>query len=92
MKWINAKQQVTVTLYDEEHEEYPEKTMTVEEMLDAYTTEGCPTMYSSPEQHGRWIYLSGLDAFECSICGRQMVRNIFDYCPWCGAKMDEVDK
>lgn len=42
----------------------------------------------SAERHGRWIYLGGLDAFECSVCGRQMVRNIFDYCPWCGAKMD----
>ena len=44
----------------------------------------------SAERHGRWIYLCGLDAFECSVCGRQMVRNIFNYCPWCGAKMDEV--
>lgn len=43
-------------------------------------------------RHGRWIYLGGLDAFECSVCGRQMVRNIFDYCPWCGALMDEVEE
>ena len=43
---------------------------------------------SEAERHGRWIYLGGVDAFECSVCGRQMVRNIFDYCPWCGAKME----
>lgn len=43
-------------------------------------------------RHGRWIYLSGLDIFECSVCGRQMARNIFEYCPWCGAKMDEVEE
>lgn len=45
-----------------------------------------------PERkEGKWIYLNGLDAFECSVCGRQMVRNIFDYCPWCGARMNGGD-
>ena len=53
MKWINAEQQITVTIYDEEHEEHLDKIMTVEEMLDTYTNEGCPTMYSEPEPH--WI-------------------------------------
>lgn len=43
------------------------------------------------QRKGKWIYLDGLDAFECSVCGRQMVRNIFDYCPWCGAKMREEE-
>lgn len=38
---------------------------------------------------GKWNYLDGLDVFECSVCGRQMIRNIFDYCPWCGAEMRE---
>lgn len=41
---------------------------------------------------GKWIYLNGLDAFECSVCGRQMVRNIFDYCPWCGAEMTKGEE
>ena len=50
MKWINAEQQVTVTIYDEEHEEHLDKTMTVEEMLDTYTNEGCPTMYINPDR------------------------------------------
>lgn len=47
---------------------------------------------AQPERKGgKWIYLNGLDAFECSVCGRQMVRNIFDYCPWCGARMNGGD-
>ena len=59
MKWINAEQQVTVTIYDEEHEEHLDKKMTVEEMLDTYTNEGCPTIYSNPEQKmERWIPVS----------------------------------
>ena len=41
---------------------------------------------------GKWIYLNGLDAFECSVCGRQMVRNIFDYCPWCGVEMTKGEE
>lgn len=40
---------------------------------------------------GRWIYHEPLDVFECSVCGRQMVRNIFNYCPWCGAKMERSE-
>jgi rubrerythrin len=45
----------------------------------------------SAQKKGKWIYLDGLDAFECSFCGRQMVRNIFDFCPWCGARMEAND-
>lgn len=45
-------------------------------------------MLPPAQRKGKWIYLNGLDAFECSVCGRQMVRNIFDYCPWCGARME----
>lgn len=38
---------------------------------------------------GKWIYREPLDVFECSVCGSMMVRNIFNYCPWCGAYMRE---
>lgn len=41
---------------------------------------------------GKWIYHEPLDVFECSVCGRQMVRNIFNYCPWCGARMENGDE
>lgn len=49
MEWINAEQWVTVNIYDEEHDEYLDKTMTIKEMLDAYTNEGCPTIYINPQ-------------------------------------------
>ena len=32
----------TISVYDEEHEEHISKRMTVAEILDAYTDEGCP--------------------------------------------------
>lgn len=41
----------------------------------------------STERHGRWIYKDIWSVFECSCCGRTMVRNSYLYCPWCGAKM-----
>lgn len=43
----------------------------------------------SAQRKGKWIYLTGLDCFECSVCGSAMVRNIFNYCPWCGARMEK---
>ncbi len=101
MKWINAKQRVTVTIYDEEHEEHIEKIMTVEEMLDTYTNEGCPTMYVIQERKtGKWIPYNedkedwlrsdGTPIFmHCSEC-HSMVVNYFafswNYCPECGSK------
>lgn len=98
MKWINAEQQVTVTIYDEEHEEHHDKIMTVEEMLDAYTNEGCPTIYSNPERKkGKWISTDdGWDGvyFVCSVCGCPWTLiegspedNGMNYCPNCGADM-----
>ncbi len=47
-------------------------------------------------RHGRWEHLS-LEPFditghmhgECSICGKRRI--VDNYCPNCGAKMDEVE-
>lgn len=95
MKWINAEQQVTVTIYDEEHEEHHDKKMTVEEMLDTYTNEGCPTIYSNPERKtGKWIVVDdGCISGICSVCGWEahMYEDDvvgMDYCPKCGARLE----
>lgn len=71
-------------------------THTADKMMHGlYLAENAVKLLPSAQRKGKWIYLTGLDAFECSVCGRQMVRNIFDYCPWCGAEMkgeeDEAD-
>lgn len=59
-----------------------------------------PTADVEPVRHGRWIHeiLEDLvwgvpyDKWSCSIC-RFSVSNPIDknYCPYCGAKMDEVE-
>ena len=91
MKWINAEQQATVTIYDEEHEEYFDKKMTVEEMLDTYTNRGYPTMYINQERNkGKWIRVvdkAGHWVWECEDCKWQQ-RIATNFCPDCGAEMN----
>lgn len=48
-----------------------------------------------PVVHGRFMhdgprFAGGVDWWHCSNCGRLAsgVEIRFDYCPWCGAKMD----
>lgn len=95
MKWINAEQQVTVIIYNEEHEEHLKKVMTIEEMIDTYTNEGCPTTYSSPQKKGTWeeyvISRLGGESGEfcrCSECGYEG-SPYWSFCPGCGADMRE---
>lgn len=45
--------------------------------------------------HGRFVhngprFAGGVDWWRCSICGSLAsgVETRFDYCPWCGARMD----
>lgn len=45
-------------------------------------------------RHGHWIYVKGSNgkAYDvCSVCGHtQETMGVNNYCPDCGAKMDEV--
>lgn len=59
-----------------------------------------PTLATHPvstERHGHWEY-NPKDAFEvmfelpkCSVCGHES-SDALNYCPSCGAKMDEVEE
>ena len=44
--------------------------------------------------YGEWIvsYTSGIKQTECSACGKSFITyDVYgwNYCPWCGAKMDK---
>lgn len=57
-----------------------------------------PTADAAPLVHGRWIQTDKADIVwcECSVCGDRRISTwfgktvkSFNYCPKCGAKMDE---
>lgn len=50
--------------------------------------EDAPTV--DPVKHGHWI--NGNWAIRCSVCGYDMPWAVRNYCPNCGAKMDEVEE
>lgn len=88
MKWIDAEHIVTVEILDEEHEERISKTMSIEDMLDAYTAEGCPSIYFQPaaepqRKQGTWIESNlipsrkgkqGGRLFICSECNKGWIK------------------
>ena len=42
-------------------------------------------------RHGRWLAIYGQPhIMECSVCGSTSSKANYNYCPNCGAKMDEV--
>lgn len=60
----------------------------VGDILDAPTIE-------LEQKKGRWIKQNPMvDTEECSECGYNILGEEFEtpFCPWCGAKMDEVEE
>lgn len=50
------------------------------------------------ERHGHWVKENEEDTlfcvYKCSLCAGMVLTDrvhLFKYCPYCGAKMDEVD-
>lgn len=55
------------------------------------------TVDAEPVRHGHWIEDDDGDGRHCSICGEDycyIISNceLYNYCPNCGAKMDEVEE
>lgn len=56
-----------------------------------------PTVDAEPVRHGHWVSVPHKSARVCSVCEHdEPYKNapddadIFNYCPHCGAKMDEI--
>lgn len=66
-------------------------------LIEPYNIEGviaaAPTIEAEPVRRGRWVEESGM--FMCSVChdvwGTEEMIKGFNYCPWCGAKMEEQE-
>ena len=60
----------------------------ISEVIDA-----APTIDAEPVRHGKWIDKSGgIEGAwnHCSVCGERAIE-LYDYCPNCGAKMEEAE-
>ena len=62
-----------------------------------------PAADVAPVRHGRWVSVPHKLARVCSVCNRDepykfddifadIDADVYDYCPNCGAKMDEVSE
>lgn len=59
--------------------------------------ENAPTVDAEFVRHGRWEHYNDGYGFshKCSLCNftiREQWVSLYDYCPHCGAKMDEVEE
>lgn len=62
-------------------------------MISAYDVIMLPAADVAPVRHGQWLYHTLIDGHihaECSECHK--IRIIDNFCPNCGAKMDEVSE
>lgn len=65
-----------------------------------FTIDEIPTVDAEPVRHGHWLFHEEPDGYyhsECSECGQWCDEDVFlkgkwNYCPNCGAKMDEVNE
>lgn len=93
---INADTIVHWQSYDDEHETFPEQTGTIADLINQMTEEGCPDAVNAvPMVHGRWIPCHPLgddapEGYMCSVC-RVGGWEKTNFCPNCGAKLDEKD-
>ena len=53
-----------------------------------YHIDHAPTVEAVPVVHGHWLV--NMFFIECSECGESFTLEPQNYCPHCGAKMDEV--
>lgn len=52
-----------------------------------------PTIDAEPVRHGHWVANRLCDFWGCSCCGEStFLESDYQYCPNCGAKMDEVSE
>lgn len=68
-------------------------------MISAYDVIMIPAADVAPVRHGRWVSVPHKLARVCSVCNHDepykfadIDADVYDYCPNCGAKMDEVSE
>lgn len=99
MKTVDLSERVTATYYDDEHEEWSQKTVAISDVLDS-VCDDYTVIEVEPTKHGHWIDEGLVDGNQnrycrCSECGKgdtQAISQRVPYCWWCGSRMDEVEE
>lgn len=89
MKTVDLSERVTATYYDDEHEEWSQKTVAIFDVLDS-VCDDYTVIEAAPVKHGRWKhhqYGNTAGYYECDNCGK-INSYKSDYCPKCGTRMD----
>lgn len=76
-------------LYDMIHDNACHDVVGIADVLDFI--EITPTLDYAPVKHGKWFYgaeYAGVHEVDCSVCGNY-ANDYYDFCPNCGAKMEE---
>ena len=81
--------------YNASHSNWPqlaEMVVGVEDIEDAPAADVAPVVHGHLVHDGPG-FVGGVDWWRCSICGSLAygVEKYYDYCPYCGAKMDGGD-
>lgn len=87
MKTVDLSERITVTYYDDEYEEWSQKTVAISDVLDSVCDD-----YTVIEAEPKYAYVIVDEDgnMKCSNCGSG---NCFDnYCGHCGAKLIEERK
>ena len=75
-------------LMKHEHEIYVKEVDYRHRCIDILEVVEAPTIEAEPRKHGRWRK-TAYGYAKCSVCEELNTNDYFNYCPDCGAKMDE---
>lgn len=93
---VNLSERVTATYYDEEYEEWSQKTVTIRDVLDSVCEDY--TVIEPERKKGRWeITHAYPHNVHCSVCHKKFAQTHWvvwgdgslprNFCPNCGARM-----
>lgn len=88
---VCLSERVTATYYDDEHEEWSQKTVAIADVLDSVCDDYTVLPSAQPEpKKGKWIKKGGKHI--CPNCGsgygNAQLPHSFNYCPNCGCKTE----
>ena len=96
-EYIKRKAALALVKPDAPEDEKAAVTIATAKKLIRSIIQRAPAADVAPVVHGRWIehkkYIFGT-MYDCSVCGSRILNNghSWNYCPNCGAKMDEVNE